>query len=100
LQQHQAIEIQEDQQQDSKEEIKTIIKDELARLRQENECLQLMQEHMARRRVVARRSQIMQQPIEQERATQVELQRAIENLRQQEHQPPMQEPSLQQHQPQ
>jgi hypothetical protein len=48
LQQHQAIEIQEDQQQDSKEEIKTIIKDELARLRQENECLQLMQEHMAR----------------------------------------------------
>jgi hypothetical protein len=33
LQQHQAIEIQEDQQQDSEEEIKVVIKDELARLR-------------------------------------------------------------------
>jgi hypothetical protein len=79
-QQHQAIEIQEDQHQDSKEEIEVAIKNELARLRQENERMWLMQEHMARWRVVARRSQIMQQQIKQERATQAELQWAIENL--------------------
>jgi hypothetical protein len=42
LQQHQAIEIQEDQQQDCKEEIEAIIEDELVCLRQENECLRLM----------------------------------------------------------
>jgi hypothetical protein len=47
-QQHQAIEIQEDQHQDSKEEIEVAIKNELARLRQENERMWLMQEHMAR----------------------------------------------------
>jgi hypothetical protein len=56
LQQHQAIKIQEDQQQDSEEEIESIIEDELARLRQENECLWLMQEHMTRQRAVVRRS--------------------------------------------
>jgi hypothetical protein len=48
-QQHQTIETQEDMQQDSEEEIEAVIKDELARLRQENERLCLMQEHMARR---------------------------------------------------
>jgi hypothetical protein len=63
---HQDIKIQDDQQQDSKEEIKAIIKDELVRLHQENERLWLMQEHMARRRVVVRRSKIMHQQIEQE----------------------------------
>jgi hypothetical protein len=42
LQQHQAIEIQEDQQQDSKKEIEATIEDELVCLRQENECLRLM----------------------------------------------------------
>jgi hypothetical protein len=42
----------------------------------------------------------MQQQIEQERATQAELQRAIEHLRQQEHEPSEQEPPLQQHQSQ
>jgi hypothetical protein len=47
-QQHQAIKIQEDRQQDGEEEIKAIIEDELVCLRQENERLQLMQEHMAR----------------------------------------------------
>jgi hypothetical protein len=71
---HQDIKIQDDQQQDSKEEIKAIIKDEPVRLRQENERLWLMQEHMARRRVVVRRSKIMHQQIEQEQAIQVELQ--------------------------
>jgi hypothetical protein len=47
-QQHQAIKIQEDRQQDGEEEIKAIIEDELACLHQENERLWLMQEHMAR----------------------------------------------------
>jgi predicted DNA-binding ArsR family transcriptional regulator len=79
-QQYRSIESQEDQQQDSEEEIKAIIEDELACLRQENECLRLMQEHMARWRAIARRSQIMQQQIEQERATQAELRQAIETL--------------------
>jgi hypothetical protein len=64
LQQHQAIETQEYQQQDSEEEIKAIIKDERARLCQGDERLRHMQEHMARRRAVERRSQIMQQQIE------------------------------------
>jgi hypothetical protein len=40
--QRQETEAQEDQQQDSDEEIKAIIEDELTRLRQENECLWLM----------------------------------------------------------
>jgi hypothetical protein len=47
---------------------------------------------------MAKRSQIMQQQIKQERATQAELQRAIENLCQQEHEPSVQEPPLQQYQ--
>jgi hypothetical protein len=47
-QQHQGIKTQEDQQQDSEEEIEAINEDELACLREENECFQLMQEHMAR----------------------------------------------------
>jgi hypothetical protein len=38
----QEMETQEDQHQDSEEEIKAIIEDELARLHQENECLRLM----------------------------------------------------------
>jgi hypothetical protein len=42
LHQHQTIETQEDLQQDSEEEIKAIIEDELARLHQENECLRLL----------------------------------------------------------
>jgi hypothetical protein len=46
--QYQTIETQEDLQQDSKEEIKAVIKDELARLRQENEQLCLMQEHFVK----------------------------------------------------
>jgi hypothetical protein len=53
--QHQETKTQEDQQQDS-EEIKAIIEDELARLRQENECLRLMQEQLARRKAMAKRS--------------------------------------------
>jgi hypothetical protein len=72
-QQHQHIETQEDQQQDSEVEIEALIEDKLAHLHQQNERLRLMKEHMAKRRAVARRSQIMQQQIEQERATQAEL---------------------------
>jgi hypothetical protein len=49
-------------------------------LRQENEHLCLMQEHLARRKAMAKRTQVMQQQIEQERAAQIELQRAIEHL--------------------
>jgi molecular chaperone DnaK (HSP70) len=71
--QHQAIKIQNNQQQDSEEEIEAIIKDELPRLHQENKRLWLMQEHMAIQRVIVRQSQIMQQQIKQERATQAEL---------------------------
>jgi hypothetical protein len=41
------------------------------------------------------KAQIMQQQIKQERAVQAELQRAIEGLHQQEHEPSMQEPSTQ-----
>jgi hypothetical protein len=91
----QETETQEDQQQDSEEEIEAIIEDELARLRQENECLWVMQEQMARRKAMAKRAQVMQQQIEQERATQVDLQWVIEHLRQQEHEPSEQEPPLQ-----
>jgi hypothetical protein len=47
---------------------------------------------MARRKAMAKRAQVMQQKIEQERATQAELQQAIEHLRQQEHEPSEQEP--------
>jgi hypothetical protein len=60
---------QEDQQQDSEEEIDTIIKDELAHDHQENERLRLIQEQMARRKAMAKRAQVMQQQIKQERAT-------------------------------
>jgi hypothetical protein len=98
--QRQEIEAQEDQQQDSKEEIEAIIEDELACLHQENECLRLMREQLARRKAMAKRAQVMPQQIEQERATQAELQRAIEYLHQQEHETSVQEPSQQQHQPQ
>jgi hypothetical protein len=98
--QNQTINTQEDLQQDSEEEIQEII--ELARLCQENERLHLMPEHLAKRKAMATRSQVMQLQIEQERATQVVLERAIEDLRQQEQEPSMQEPPLQQkqtHQP-
>jgi hypothetical protein len=46
--QHQTIKTQEDLQQDSEEEIKAVIEDELVHLRQENERLRLMQEHLTR----------------------------------------------------
>jgi hypothetical protein len=71
--QHQETEAQEDQQQDSDEEIEAIIEDELTCLRQENEHLLLMQEHLARRKAMAKRTQVMQQQIEQERAAQTKL---------------------------
>jgi hypothetical protein len=72
--QHQTIKTQEGLQQDSEEEIEAVIKDDLVCLHQENECLRLMQEHLARRKAMVKRSQIMQQQIKKERATQVELQ--------------------------
>jgi hypothetical protein len=81
------------------EEIEAIIKYELMRLYQENEHLWLMQEHLARRKAMVKRTQVMQQQIEQKRAAQIELQRAILHLCQQEHEPLVQEPPLQQHQP-
>jgi hypothetical protein len=59
--QHQTIETQEDLQQDSEEKIEAIIKDELAHLHQENECMCLVQEYLARRKVMTKRSQVMQQ---------------------------------------
>jgi hypothetical protein len=90
--QHQTTETQEDLQQDSEEEIEAVIEDELECLHQENERLRPVQEHMARQKAMAKRSQIIQQQIEQERATQVELQRAIESICQQENEPSMQEP--------
>jgi hypothetical protein len=71
--QHQETETQEDQQQDSEEEIEAIIKGELAHLCQENEHLRLMQEQLSRRKAMAKKAQVMQQQIKQERATQVEL---------------------------
>jgi hypothetical protein len=58
-----------------------------------------MQEQMARRKAMVKRAQVMQQQIEQERATQAELQRAIDDLRQQEHELSEQEHPQQQHQP-
>jgi hypothetical protein len=54
--QHQTTENQEDLQQGSEEEIEAVMKDELARLRQENEHMCLMQEHMAKRLAMAKRS--------------------------------------------
>jgi hypothetical protein len=78
--QYQTIEIQEVLQQDSEEEIEEVIEDELVCLCQENERMRLMQEHLARRKAMTKRSQVMQQQIEYERATQAELQRAIEDL--------------------
>jgi hypothetical protein len=59
-----------------------------------------MQEQLARRKAMAKRAQAIQQQIKQERATQAELQQAIEHLRQWEHEPLVQDPTLQQHQPQ
>jgi hypothetical protein len=58
--QHQETEAHEDQQQDSDEEIEAIIKDELTCLRQEMEHLWLMQEHLARRKAMVKRTQVMQ----------------------------------------
>jgi Tfp pilus assembly protein FimV len=75
------------------EEIKLVIEDELARLHQENERLRLVHEQMTRRSAVMKRAHIMQHQIEQKRAVQAELQRAIEALRQQEHKPSTQVPS-------
>jgi phage gp37-like protein len=72
-------------------EIKAIIEDELTCLLHENERLWLMQEHLARRKVMAKRTQVMQQQIEQEGAAQIELQRAIEHLHRQEHELSVQE---------
>jgi hypothetical protein len=53
----------------------------------------------ARAFALAKRSQVVQQQIEQERATQADLQRAIDDLHRQEQESTMQEPSLQQQQP-
>jgi hypothetical protein len=62
--QHQTSETQEDPRQDSKEEIKAVIEDEMmVHLHQENEHLRLMQEHLARRKAMAKRSQIKQHQI-------------------------------------
>jgi hypothetical protein len=71
---NQTITTLEDLQQDSEEEIKAIIEDELALLCQENEHLCLMQEHLVRRKAMVKRPQVMQQQIKQERATQADLQ--------------------------
>jgi hypothetical protein len=62
--QHQETKTQEGQQQDSEEEIEAIIKDELARLRQENERLRLMREQLARGKAMAKRAQTMQQQLQ------------------------------------
>jgi hypothetical protein len=59
--QYQTIKTQEDLQQDPEEEIKAVIEDELARLHQENKHLRLMPEHLSRRKVMAKRSQVMQE---------------------------------------
>jgi hypothetical protein len=56
--QHKETKTQEDQHQDSKEEIEAIMEDELAHLYQENECLRVMQEQLARRKA-AKRAQTM-----------------------------------------
>jgi hypothetical protein len=86
--------------QDSEEDIEAVIEDELARLRQENEHLQLIQEQMARRKALVKRAHVMHQQIKQERVIQAELQQAIEHLRHQEGAPVVQETPLQQYQPQ
>jgi regulator of replication initiation timing len=44
------VQARDDQHQDYEEEIEALIEDELVHLHQENERLQLEQEHMARRR--------------------------------------------------
>jgi hypothetical protein len=49
----------EDLEQDSEEEIKAIIEDELVHLHQENEHLRLMQEQMVRRKAMAKRAHVM-----------------------------------------
>jgi hypothetical protein len=98
--QHQTIGTQEDLQQDSEEEIEAIIEDELAYLHQENERMRFMQEQSVRRKAMAKRSQVIQQQIEQKKTTQVELQQVIEDLYRQEHEPSMQEHPQQQEQPQ
>jgi hypothetical protein len=56
-----------------------------------------MREQMVRRKAMAKRAQVMQQQIDHERVTYVELQEAIERLRHQENEPTVQEPSLQQY---
>jgi hypothetical protein len=53
-----------------------------------------MQEQMARRKEMAKRAQVMQQQIEQERAIQAELQQAIEHLCHQEGEHVVPEPPL------
>jgi hypothetical protein len=63
----QNTEAQEDLEQDFEEEIKAIIEDELAHLRQENEHLHLVQEQMVRRKAMDKRAQAMQQQIDKER---------------------------------
>jgi hypothetical protein len=77
-----------------------VIEDGLARLRQENERLRLLQEQMARRKTIAKRPQVMQQQIEQERAIQAEHQQAIDHFHHQEGDPVVQETLSQQYQPQ
>jgi hypothetical protein len=67
--QHREAKAQEDQHQDSEDEMEAVIEDELARFRQENERLRLVQEHMAKERVVMKTAQITQQQIEQESNT-------------------------------
>jgi hypothetical protein len=42
--------------------------------------LRPMQEHLARRKAMVKRTQVMQQQIKQERAVQIELQCAIEHF--------------------
>jgi hypothetical protein len=51
---HQEIEAQENHQQDSEEDIEAIIEDKLAHLRQEYECLRLMQEQLTRRKAMVK----------------------------------------------
>jgi hypothetical protein len=59
-----------------------------------------MHEQMARRKAMTMRAHIMQQQIEQERMIQAELQQVIEHFHHQEGEPVVQEPPLQQYQPQ
>jgi hypothetical protein len=58
-----------------------------------------MLEQMVRRTAMAKRAQAMQQQIDQERATQEELQQAIGRLHHQENEPIVEEPPLQHYQP-